>query len=172
MRIGLAAASVALAAVAGCGSHSSPPAPGTPTASPSPTAACPSGLVPADLRLPERPEVRIHVLNATGKEGTERDVFVELGQRGFSMVATTGGLDPYDGVALIRYGPRTVGAAWLLSAYFVGGARLEFDVDRSDDRLDLVLGTRFVNLATTTEVNQAIAAHGQPTPPPGTCDAS
>jgi hypothetical protein len=157
-----------VAVAAGCADdHPSPP-PGTRTASPTP--ACQSGLVPADLRLPERAEVFINVLNATGVEGRERDVFVELGRRGFQMMSTTGGLNPYDGVALIRYGPRTVGAAWLLSGYFRGGARLEFDVDRAGDRLDLVLGTRFRDLATITEVNQALAALGRPTPPPGTCD--
>jgi hypothetical protein len=37
--------------------------------------------------------------------------------------------------------------------------------------VDVVIGTKFKQLATTTEVNQALAALGQPELPPGACPA-
>jgi hypothetical protein len=165
---------VALAVLAGCQGPAPDPgqAPSTST-SLSPSAGCPSGLVPVDLRLPGgRDRISLNVLNATGVPGRAQPVFVDLGQRGFQMLSTTEGLAAVDQVAIIRYGPRAVGAGWVMRAYFLDQAVTEFDIKRADDRVDLVLGTRFRELGTVTEVNQALAQLGQPTAPPGTCDTS
>ena len=155
-------------AVAGC--HQ--PAP-DPDPSASASTGCPSGLVPVDVRLPNgREQVNLNVLNATGVPGREQTVFVELGRRGFQMLSTSAGLPVEDQVAIIRYGPRTVGAAWVMRAYFLDQAATEFDLKRADDRVGIVLGARFRELGTVTEVNQSLARLGQPTPPPGTCDGT
>jgi hypothetical protein len=74
-----------------------------------------------------------------------------------------------DVVAVIRFGPQTVGAAWLVQAYFLNNARPEFDKARQDDKVEIILGGKFKQLPTTTEVNQSIAALGNPVPPTGTC---
>jgi hypothetical protein len=47
---------------------------------------------------------------------------------------------------------------------------MTFDIERKDDVVDIYLGADFQQLATPTEVNQSIAAMGEPPLPPGTCD--
>jgi hypothetical protein len=125
--------------------------------------------VPVSTTLKQRFEVRLSVFNASGVPGVGQQVFDEFRSREFQMVTLT---DPYPGeymeVAVIRYGPRAVGAAWLVAAYFREPAK-DFDIHRADDTVDVILGKAFQQLNTTTEVNQAIAAAGRPTAPPGTC---
>src|SRR3954464_13940265 len=142
---------------------------GAPAPAPSPSAVCPSGQVPVDLRLPLPRDVRLMVLNGSGVPGREKDVIVQLGQRGFQVLDTTTVVPPVEEVALIRYGPRTVGAAQVMRAYFLDEARPEFSLDDRDDPVEIVLGTKFRELGTKTEVNQALARLGQPSAPPGTC---
>jgi hypothetical protein len=72
-------------------------------------------------------------------------------------------------VAVVRYGPQTVGAAWLIRAYFLNESLNQFDKGRQDDKVEIILGARFKQLPTTTEVNQSIAALGNPQLPEGTC---
>jgi hypothetical protein len=141
-----------------------------PLADPSAPTRCRSGLVPVSLRIPQPNEVGVNVLNASGADGLELTVLVDLGQRGFQMLSTTAGLATNDNVAIIRYGPRTLGAGWLLRAYLLDQAVPEFDRNRSDDRVDVVLGKRYRGLGTPAEVNQALAQLGVPALPPGTCD--
>ena len=62
---------------------------------------------------------------------------------------------------MIRYGPKAVGAAWVMRSYFLDEAATEFELDRDSDVVDIVLGDRFQELATRTEVNQSIAALGR-----------
>jgi hypothetical protein len=49
---------------------------------------------------------------------------------------------------------------------------LQFDPNRKTDEIDIVLGAKFQALASTTSVNQALAAVGNPRLPAGTCDAN
>jgi hypothetical protein len=142
-----------------------------PDASPSPSTGCPSGQVPVDLRLPEPRNIRLTVVNGSGVPGKAQDVATQLSQRGFQIRATTSTVPTVDEVALIRYGPRTVGAAWVMRAYFLDQARTEFSLTDTDDVVEIVLGTKFRELGTKTEVNQDLARLGQPTAPPGTCAA-
>jgi hypothetical protein len=75
-------------------------------------------------------------------------------------------------VAEIRYGPKMVGAAWVVSAFFLNDAKKKFDISREDDTIDVVIGTKYLELATFTEQRQALGAAGEPVLPPGTCDAN
>nr|WP_246001540.1 hypothetical protein [Allorhizocola rhizosphaerae] len=72
-------------------------------------------------------------------------------------------------MAIIRYGPRTIGAAHLLNAYILNEATMDFDITRTTDTVDLVVGGRYRQLATPTQMRQAIAIIGRPKLPPGTC---
>ena len=59
-----------------------------------------------------------------------------------------------------------------MSAYFlVNQATMQFDIKRKGGEVDVILGTQFQQLATTTEVNQSIAIIGKPPLEPGTCEA-
>jgi hypothetical protein len=147
--------------------------------------ACPPGHVPADLRLPaENKDVKINVLNATGRTGLAGQIATDFENREF-VIANKNVINSPDakerakanypksvpGVALLRYGPKTVGAAWVLRAYFLDEADVEFDIKRKDDIVDVVIGQKFQQLATVTEMHQALAALQNPDLPEGTCAA-
>jgi hypothetical protein len=128
-----------------------------------------------DLTVPDPAQIRLDVVNASGVEGAALDVFVELGQRGFQMLSTTEGYRDgrdFPEAAVIRYGPRTAGAGWLMQFYFSGQVRTEFDVQRNDDRVNVILGRAYADVLTQSEVDQAVARAGRPSTPPGTCAAA
>jgi LytR cell envelope-related transcriptional attenuator len=135
-------------------------------------AGCPKDAVLADTRLPEPKDVKINVFNATDHPGWANQAKIDFTNRKFTVVNS--GNDPkgkrIDQVAVLRYGPKAVGAAWLLRAYFLDEATPEFDINRKDAIVDVVLGTQFKQLATVTEFHQALAQLGNPTLPKGTCD--
>ena len=134
---------------------------------------CPPGLVPANITPPERESVKLNVYNGTKIVGLAEKLAGEFKNRGFDVKKTgsVAGNKVYEEIAVIRYGPRAVGAAWLVRAHFllVEEDPMEFDLKREDDVVDVIVGARFQQLATTTEVNQSIAALGPPQLPPGTC---
>jgi hypothetical protein len=135
-------------------------------------AQCPAGAVPANIRPPERRDVKINVYNGTPIVGLATKIGEEFKNRDFIVgkMENAPGNKIYDEVAVIRYGPKAVGAGWLLRAYFLDEAATDFDIKRKDDVVDVIIGTQFQQLATTTEVNQSIAAIGEPILPPGTCE--
>jgi len=137
---------------------------------------CASGSVAADLRLHEPKDIKLNVYNATDRPDLAKNVANDFKARKFTIGKF--GNDPVgravDGVAVLRYGPKSVGSAWVVRAYFLNDADLEFDITRADDSVDVVLGTQFLQkqLGTFTEVNQALGAAGGAKLPPGTCDAN
>jgi hypothetical protein len=134
---------------------------------------CPPGLVPANVAPPEVGDVKLNIYNGTKKVGLAEQIRDEFENRGFKVqkIGTAAGNKVYDEVAVIQFGPRAVAAAWLVRAHFllVDEDPMEFDLKRENDVVDVIVGTRFQKLATTTEVNQSIAALGAPQLPPGTC---
>jgi hypothetical protein len=136
--------------------------------------SCHGDLVPVSIELPAPKDIKINVYNATDRVNLASSVSANLANRKFQVLKSTN--DPLhrriDGVAVLRYGPKTVGAAWLLRAYFLNDIAMEsmeFDINRDDDVVDVVLGNSFRDLATFTEVNQSVAAEGDPELPKGTC---
>jgi hypothetical protein len=132
---------------------------------------CPPGWPVANIRLPEPKEVKINVYNATDSPGLASGVASDFRNQAFVIGKT--GNDPKKkavlAVAVLRYGPKAVGAAHLLRAYFLDEAQTEFDIKRRDDVVDVVIGTSYKQLATPTEMRQSLAALGNPTLPEGTC---
>jgi hypothetical protein len=131
---------------------------------------CPDGFVRANVTLQEPKEVKIKVYNGTENAGWAADVTANFKNRGFQVVKPDEGKSVNE-IAILRYGPKTVSGAHLLRAYFLDEARLRYDAKRTDDVVDVIVGTRFQQLATTTEVNQSLAAIGEPVLPPGACPA-
>jgi hypothetical protein len=131
---------------------------------------CPEGFVRANVTLQEPKEVKIKVFNGTENTGWAADVTANFKNRGFQVVKPDES-KPVKDVAILRYGPKTVSAAHLLRAYFLDEATLRYDAKRTSDVVDVMIGTRFQQLATTTEVNQSLAAIGEPVLPPGSCPA-
>jgi hypothetical protein len=136
---------------------------------------CPAGMVPAKIRMPDEFEVTVNVYNGTRKVGLAQDIGAQLKNREFKIkkMGNPPGNKIYENeIAVINYGPQAVGAAYLVSAYFLAGqASMNFDLKRTDGLVDVILGTEFQQLATVTEVNQSIAAIGTPDLPEGTCEA-
>lgn len=135
---------------------------------------CAGGLVPARLDMPERYEVTINVFNGTPRVGLAQQIGGEFKNRGFNIGKTETAAENkiYNEIAVITYGPDAVGAAWLVSAYFlVDEAVMNFQIERKGEEVDVIIGTRFQQLATSTEVNQSIAALGKPRLEDGTCEA-
>jgi hypothetical protein len=134
---------------------------------------CPKGWAHANIALREAKDVKINVYNATDQVGLAATIAGDFANRKFKVEKS--GNDPLkkavDGVAILRYGPKAVGSAHLLRAYFLDEAKLEYDPNRQDDMVDVVIGTQFKQLATTTEVNQSLVELKKPVLPPRTCAA-
>ncbi|WP_208813577.1 LytR C-terminal domain-containing protein [Micromonospora echinofusca] len=134
---------------------------------------CPDGWVLADITLREPKDVKINVYNATDEAGLAGTIADDFRNRKFQVKKQ--GNDPMkkgvDGVAVLRYGPKAVGSAHLLRAYFLNQSENDYDPKRKDDVVDVVLGNGFQQLATTTEVNQSLGDLGSPPLPPNACPA-
>lgn len=131
-------------------------------------AGCQKGWPAADVTLREPAEVKIKVLNGTEQVGLASKISDDFRNRKF-QVEETGDAAKTDGIAVLRYGPKGVGAAHLLRAYFLNNAAAEYDPERADATVDIILGSAFQQLATTTEVNQSLGDLGAPVAPPDTC---
>jgi hypothetical protein len=135
-----------------------------------------TGLVPAKIKMPEkRGDVVLNVINGTGKVGLAEQVSTEFQNRGFKVndPKSQPPGEPTDEIAIVRFGPEAIGKAWYVSAFFlVDEAKMELDLKRKGAEVDIVVGSAFQQLATTTEVNQSIAAIGNPTLPKGTCQGA
>lgn len=133
---------------------------------------CQEGFVPADLTLYSENEIKIRVINATGEVGVATREGENFANRGFQVerMRAANNPEPAEGeIAVLMYGPKTVGAAHVIQAYFLNQAKRVFQIDREDDIVDVVIGPRFQQLATETAVRQSIALAGDPELPAGTC---
>ena len=131
---------------------------------------CPAGAPLADVTLPDDPaDVTVKVYNGTNTTGLADSVTNEFKNRRFTVQKPAESKTKYKGVAEIRYGPDAVGRAQLLRAYFLDQSKLEYNAKRKGALIDIVIGSGFRQLATTTEVNQSLVEVGEPTLPPGAC---
>jgi hypothetical protein len=134
-------------------------------------ADCPEGWKRVDITLREPKDIKINVYNGTDDVGLADSVATNFANRDFKVQAVAN--DPLkkkvEGVAELRYGPKGVGSAHVLRAYFLDAAEPVYDPEREDDVVDVVLGEDFKQLATTTEVNQALVELQSPGLPEQTC---
>jgi hypothetical protein len=139
--------------------------------------SCAPGEVPAHNDMPDRNLVKVNVFNGTSRVGLAEDIGGQFKNRGFVVgkmetAAPKPDGKPYDNIATIVYGPDAVGSAYEVSAYFLANqATMQFNIKRKGAEVDVILGTAFQQLATSTEVNQSIAIIGRPPLEPGTCEA-
>lgn len=133
---------------------------------------CPKGAVMADVALPDdSDEVTVKVFNGTNKPNLAEAATDDFKNRGFKTQKPAESKKKFTGVAQLRYGPAAVGKAHLLKAYFLAQAKGEYDPKRKGDLVDVVLGSKYLELATQTEVNQSLVELGEPDVPPGACPA-
>jgi hypothetical protein len=135
-------------------------------APPTGTAAAAPPAVDCVLALPDSPAaVRVRVLDGGAPTGLPATTVSQLRARTFTVLAGTTG-PRVAGAADLRYGPASIGAATVLRAVIRGEVTMRFDPDRRDDVIDLTMGPAFTRLGTATEVNQSLAAGGEPAAPP------
>lgn len=135
-------------------------------------AKCPAGFKLADTRLRLAKDIKINVFNATQTVGLAATVKTDFQNRQFQVLkaATEPKNRGVDEVAVLRFGPKGVGSYHVLKAYFLNEAKPEFELNRDTDVVDVVIGNEFKQLATITEVNQALTqGSGGPDLPPQTC---
>src|SRR2546421_9717873 len=136
---------------------------------------CGPGQVKISTRLPPPSKIKLNVYNGTGPNNRETglagQVADDFRNRGFTIGKVEDRPQNYAGVAKLSYGPKAVAAASVVRGYFLGLTDTGgFDIKRTDDVVDIILGSKFKELGSKTEVNQKIAQLGNPSPPPGTCD--
>ncbi|MGC1212197.1 MAG: LytR C-terminal domain-containing protein [Micromonospora sp.] len=131
--------------------------------------SCPKGWPLSDITLREPKDVKINVYNATDEVGLAGQVADDFRYRKFQVKKEGNAPKKIDDVAVLRFGPKGVGSAHLLRAYFLNNTKLDPDLKRKDDTVDVILGNSFQQLATTTEVNQSLGDLGSPEALPGTC---
>jgi len=134
--------------------------------------SCPPGAPLANVTLPDDPDqVTVKVLNGTKTPGLAENVTNDFKNRRFKVQAPGEDKKRVKNVAVVRYGPEAVGSAQLLEAYFLGQATPEYNPKRKGAVVEIVIGSRFQQLATSTEVNQSLVELGEPQVPPGACAA-
>lgn len=132
---------------------------------------CAANAIVADLRLPLPEEIKVRVTNGTDKADLDKGVAEAFRNRKFQVIDPAPGTKPkrVSSVVVLRYGPKAVGAAWLVRTYFLNQGEREFDINRTDDVVDVVVGTGYKQLASPTETKQALGQAGSPILPEGTC---
>jgi len=134
--------------------------------------SCPAGAPLANVTLPDDPDqVTVKVLNGTKTPGLAENVTNDFKNRRFKVQAPGEDKKRVKNVAVVRYGPEAVGSAQLLEAYFLGQATPEYNPKRKGAVVEIVIGSQFQQLATSTEVNQSLVELGEPQVPPGACAA-
>jgi hypothetical protein len=136
---------------------------------------CGPGQLRVNVDVVDEEHVTLNVYNGTQTPGLAEQISAQFRNRGFAANTMEGvpeGGGPYELPGYLVFGPDGVGAAWLVSAYFLPRQYDEhFVPERVGPEVDVILGTEFQQLSTSTEVNQRIADLGRPQPPEGTCAA-
>jgi hypothetical protein len=98
---------------------------------------------PAPPQAPVSPaEVRVQVLNGSGRKGEANTAAQGLRQSGFALTAI-GDASSSPDASVIRYGPGAEGKAALLQGFVVGGVELRFDPTVRESDVVLVTGRTF-----------------------------
>jgi hypothetical protein len=135
--------------------------------------SCPAGTVKIRTRpLPDTNQIKVNVFNGTTTVGLATTVADEFRNRGFTVGTVQDAPQKYDGTAKLAYGRNEIAAAAVVNSYFLVKAEYAFDIKRTDEVVDVTIGAKYTKLGTKTEVNQAQAQIGNPSPPAGTCDIS
>lgn len=134
-----------------------------------PVASCPDGWARVDLKLREEKDIKINVFNATDTVGLANSVAEDFANRKFQVKKKGNDNKGLEDVAVLRFGPKAVGSAHVIQAYFLAKAKNEYDPKREDDVVDVVIGDAFQQLATPTEKNQSLVDLGSPQLPAQSC---
>jgi LytR cell envelope-related transcriptional attenuator len=142
------------------------------------TGSCPAAAVKVVTNpLPDYSQINLKIYNGSKIPGEAQNVADQFSHRGFKVAPVGKGDDKptTTDVADISYGPKTLGAAWVVRAEFLltdlahTESMMHFDIKNTSNVVVVTVGTGFRQLGAKTEVNQAFAALGTPPAPAGTC---
>jgi hypothetical protein len=126
--------------------------------------------------LPRQDQINLKLYNGSGRAGAANTVAESLRHQGLHVapVSVKDVKAVTDGTAQIYFGPKAFGAAWVMRSYFLmttkeDAAAMHFDVNEKSDVVTVVLGRNFKQLATPSDVREAMAVLSQPVAPAGTC---
>lgn len=133
----------------------------------------PSAKPPAPKALPKPGQVKVNVYNATPRGGLAKDVAAELKKRGFAIGKVDNAPKEYD--KKVKSTGILLGAKTAMdTALPVIGTQLAGTESRTDARkggeVDLILGTKFKDLAKKEDADKALAVLAEPKPAPSTSD--
>lgn len=132
-------------------------------------AGCKPGEIPVNLAMPKPQDVEVRVYNATKEPGLASQVKADLEEYGYKVVETDDkDVEGLTASARIVYGPNSLGAGHVLSAYFLNAER-KFDPERDDTSVEVIIGEGFRQVNTESEKVQSLGEIGRPTAPAGTC---
>ncbi|MDA1384955.1 MULTISPECIES: LytR C-terminal domain-containing protein [Glycomyces] len=129
---------------------------------------CPPGAVEIKTSpIPKPGDIELVVLNGTDQDGLAEQAASQLEDRGFVVTETGDADEPYDGTALVYFGPDQYAAGIHAHAYFYQGHE-EFDLDW-DKPITIVLGSEFREVRSASDARQSFAQGGIGEAPEGTC---
>ncbi|MFI1681474.1 LytR C-terminal domain-containing protein [Streptomyces sp. NPDC020607] len=119
--------------------------------------------------LPEPKQITVNVYNATPRGGLAKNTADELKKRGFTIGKVGNATKAYDkkvkGTALLLGAKSAADTAIPVLGTQLAGAEHRSDTRKSGE-VDLVIGTRFKNLAKKEDADKALAALAKPEPTP------
>ncbi|MEU6859138.1 LytR C-terminal domain-containing protein [Glycomyces sp. NPDC046736] len=130
---------------------------------------CPPGAVEIKTApIPDPSEIEVVVLNGTDQAGLADQAASQLADRGFVVIDSGDAPEPYDGTALVQYGPDQYAAGVHTHAYFYQGYAA-FDIEWVDQPITITLGSQFAEVRSASEARQSFAQGGIGEAPEGTC---
>lgn len=117
--------------------------------------------------IPAPAEIEVVVLNGTDSDGLADQAAAQLEDRGFVVVETGDAEEPYDGTALVYFGPEQFAAGVHTHAYFYQGHQ-QFEL-KWDKPITIVLGDDFAEVRSASDARQSFAQGGVGKLPEGTC---
>jgi len=129
----------------------------------------PSGKPPAPKALPEPGQIKVNVFNATPRGGLAKDVAAELKKRGFTVGKVDNATKTYDkkvkGTGILLGAKSATDSALPVLGTQVADAESRTDA-RKGAEVDLILGTKFKDLAKKKDADKALAVLAKPKPTP------
>ncbi|MEV0526720.1 LytR C-terminal domain-containing protein [Streptomyces sp. NPDC050439] len=133
----------------------------------------PSASQAAPKALPKPGQVKVNVYNATPRSGLAKDVAAELKKRGFTIGKVDNAPKEYDkkvkGTGMLLGAKTATDTALPVLGTQLAGTESKADARKSGE-VDLILGTKFKDLAKKEDADKALAVLAEPKPAPSTSD--
>ncbi|MGW7275676.1 LytR C-terminal domain-containing protein [Streptomyces sp. NPDC054864] len=122
---------------------------------------------PAPAALPKPGQIKVNVFNATPRSGLAKDVAAELKKRGFAIGKVDNAPKEYDkkvkGTGMLLGPKSATGTALPVLGTQLAGTESRTDA-RKGGEVDLIIGSKFKDLAKKEDADKALAVLAKPKP--------